>query len=162
MKSRYIQLALLVFVVLPINSWGQDKFKVEPVSPQIQQDNAGLKGYAPDEPPGLADGVADQRHQIWRDTVKWLAPWVIIFSLLLFLGQFVTMWKSKSYWTDQQFKAFTLTLIIFAGVFLIVIGWSDQQLAPMMGLLGTIAGYILGADRPRMTTENDIEHHHQS
>jgi|SRR5688572_13776807 hypothetical protein len=38
------------------------------------------------------------------------------------------------------------TLIITFAVFLIVAGYSDQQIAPAMGLLGTIAGYLLGKD----------------
>jgi hypothetical protein len=47
----------------------------------------------------------------------------------------------------------TILILTFA-VFLIVAGYSDQQIAPAMGLLGTIAGYLLGKDstpaqRPR-------------
>ena len=37
-------------------------------------------------------------------------------------------------------------LIITLAVFLIVAGYSDQQIAPAMGLLGTIAGYLLGKE----------------
>ena len=35
-------------------------------------------------------------------------------------------------------------LIIIAAIFLVVAGYSDKQIAPVMGLLGTIAGYLLG------------------
>ena len=84
--------------------------------------------------------------QAWRDAAIWLAPTVLLFALLLIFLNFVGMWKSGKFWTDRSFKAFALTLIICAGLFLIVIGFSDQQLAPMMGLLGTLAGYILGAE----------------
>lgn len=46
----------------------------------------------------------------------------------------------------------TLLIITFA-VFLIVAGWSDQQIAPAMGLLGTIAGYLLGKEStPKQNT----------
>lgn len=37
-----------------------------------------------------------------------------------------------------------LTIIIFATLFLIAVGYSNDQIAPAMGLLGTIAGYLLG------------------
>ena len=37
-------------------------------------------------------------------------------------------------------------LIIFAALFLVVAGYSDKQIAPVMGLLGTIAGYLLGRE----------------
>jgi hypothetical protein len=47
----------------------------------------------------------------------------------------------------------TLSIITFA-VFLIVAGYSDQQIAPAMGLLGTIAGYLLGKDPTRPREQN--------
>lgn len=39
-----------------------------------------------------------------------------------------------------------LTLVVTAGLFLITAGYSETQIAPMMGLLGTIAGYLLGKE----------------
>ncbi len=39
----------------------------------------------------------------------------------------------------------TISIITLA-VFLIVASYSDQQMAPAMGLLGTIAGYLLGKE----------------
>ena len=47
----------------------------------------------------------------------------------------------------------TISIITFA-VFLIVAGYSDQQIAPAMGLLGTIAGYLLGKDQARPREQN--------
>jgi len=47
----------------------------------------------------------------------------------------------------------TISIITFA-VFLIVAGYSDQQIAPAMGLLGTIAGYLLGKDQGRPREQN--------
>ena len=41
-------------------------------------------------------------------------------------------------------KLVGLTLVITAGLFLICAGYSQDQIAPMIGLLGTIAGYLLG------------------
>lgn len=35
---------------------------------------------------------------------------------------------------DLYFKIYSLTLIIFVVLHLIAVAWSDQQLAPMMGL----------------------------
>jgi NhaP-type Na+/H+ or K+/H+ antiporter len=43
-------------------------------------------------------------------------------------------------------RALATLLIITFAVFLIVAGYSDQQIAPAMGLLGTIVGYLLGKD----------------
>lgn len=41
-------------------------------------------------------------------------------------------------------KFIVVTLIITATLFLITAGYNNNQIAPAMGLLGTIAGYLLG------------------
>lgn len=45
---------------------------------------------------------------------------------------------------DQLLKIFGTTLIVVMAVFLVVAGYSDQQISPVIGLMGTIAGYLLG------------------
>jgi hypothetical protein len=46
---------------------------------------------------------------------------------------------------DQLRRArFGTILIITTSVFLVVAGYSSNQIAPVTGLLGTLAGYLLG------------------
>lgn len=45
---------------------------------------------------------------------------------------------------DNVLKFIVVTLIITATLFLITAGYDNNQIAPAMGLLGTIAGYLLG------------------
>lgn len=45
---------------------------------------------------------------------------------------------------DNIVKYVTITLIITATLFLVTAGYNQYQIAPAMGLLGTIAGYLLG------------------
>ncbi|WP_444904763.1 hypothetical protein ACJJIU_08165 [Microbulbifer sp. CnH-101-E] len=40
-------------------------------------------------------------------------------------------------------------LIIISAIYLVVAGYSEEQIAPVIGLLGTIAGYILGKSTGR-------------
>lgn len=47
---------------------------------------------------------------------------------------------------ETLLRPFGTILIIIAAVFLIVAGYSENQIAPVIGLLGTIAGYVLGRD----------------
>lgn len=47
---------------------------------------------------------------------------------------------------DLLLRPFGTILIVIGAVFLIVAGYSEKQIAPVIGLLGTIAGYILGKD----------------
>ena len=41
-------------------------------------------------------------------------------------------------------RALGVPMIIGAAVFLVVAGFSEHQITPVIGLLGTIAGYLLG------------------
>jgi VIT1/CCC1 family predicted Fe2+/Mn2+ transporter len=47
---------------------------------------------------------------------------------------------------EAVLRIFGTILIVFLAVFLVVAGYSDLQMAPVMGLLGTIAGYLLGKE----------------
>src|SRR5450755_974532 len=66
---------------------------------------------------------------------------IFVFGILLFAMVSVLVWKNKS--VDSLLRTFGILLIIVASVFLVIAGYSDQQIAPVMGLLGTIAGYLL-------------------
>lgn len=64
---------------------------------------------------------------------------------------------------EQILRTFGILVIIFASVFLVIAGYSDTQITPVIGLLGTIAGYLLGrrvdptppaADKPRGSTSS--------
>jgi len=54
---------------------------------------------------------------------------------------------------EAVLRVFGTILIVLAAVFLVVAGYTDTQIAPVMGLLGTIAGYLLGKDprQPQLT-----------
>jgi hypothetical protein len=47
---------------------------------------------------------------------------------------------------ESVLRIFGTILIIIASLFLVVAGYDSQQIAPVMGLLGTIAGYLLGKE----------------
>ena len=69
---------------------------------------------------------------------------VLVFGALLMGLEVLVMLKQNKYWDAWSFKILGLTLVITAGLFLVVAGYSQNQIAPMMGLLGTVAGYLLG------------------
>jgi steroid 5-alpha reductase family enzyme len=62
---------------------------------------------------------------------------ILSFALVAFL-----IWQKKN--AEQILRTFGILVIIFAAVFLVVAGYSDTQITPVIGLLGTIAGYLLG------------------
>ena len=48
--------------------------------------------------------------------------------------------------SEPVLRIFGTILIIVISVFLVVAGYTSNQIAPVMGLLGTIAGYLLGKE----------------
>lgn len=65
-----------------------------------------------------------------------------IFAVLAFACVTVLIFKRRN--AEQVLRTFGILVIIFAAVFLVVAGYSDTQITPVIGLLGTIAGYLLG------------------
>ncbi|MBA6291244.1 hypothetical protein H4J58_09465 [Colwellia sp. MB3u-70] len=71
-----------------------------------------------------------------------LSSILLIFSFLVFLIMFQLIKLGKN--PGDILKTFGTIFIIVAAVFLIVAGYSEEQISPVIGLLGTVAGYILG------------------
>jgi hypothetical protein len=68
---------------------------------------------------------------------------VLVFGLVLAVCQFLLMLKlSLEY--DAAIRMLTLTLVITGTLFVITAGFAREQIAPAIGLFGTIIGYLLG------------------
>ena len=67
---------------------------------------------------------------------------LLLFGLvvLLLIGYLIKTGKDP----EALLRSFGTILIIIVAVFLIVAGYSEKQIAPVIGLLGTVAGYLLG------------------
>ncbi len=70
---------------------------------------------------------------------------VLIFGLLLVCVEcFIVLKGALS--QDMSFKLIGLTIVITAALFLIPAGYSQNQIGPLVTLLGTVAGYLFGRD----------------
>ena len=49
-----------------------------------------------------------------------------------------------------------LALVICSSMYLIASGWDNQQTAPAYGILGTIAGYLLGRGSNSSSTSDNL------
>lgn len=67
---------------------------------------------------------------------------ILIFGVIICI--ICAILTKKGHNPDSILKLFGTILIIILAIFLVVSGYSDKQIAPVMGLLGTIAGYLLG------------------
>ena len=77
---------------------------------------------------------------------------VLVFGAII-IGIEIFLLKARPTWGASWFlKIVGLTLVLTAGLFLVVAGFSQNQTAPMMALLGTVAGYLLGKEATVLTS----------
>jgi hypothetical protein len=71
---------------------------------------------------------------------------ILVFGAFIISLEVYVMLVQKRYWDVWSFKIVGLTLVVVCGMFLVVAGYDQNQIAPMMALLGTVAGYMLGKE----------------
>ena len=82
----------------------------------------------------------------WTQIEIVLSLAILVFALVISILQTILMLKLDINWTPMSILRFNgLTLIIAGGLLLVTAGYSNQQIAPVMGLLGAVAGYLLGS-----------------
>jgi hypothetical protein len=74
---------------------------------------------------------------------------VLVFGLIILGLEILVVLKSSKAWDIHSVRLLGLTLSIVAGLFLVTAGYSQEQIAPLIGLLGTIVGYLLGQTESR-------------
>jgi hypothetical protein len=73
----------------------------------------------------------------------WMSFSVLSFGMLVFLVE-IALVKLTKFQPEQTIKLLAVTLIVISTLFIITAGFDSEQIAPAMGLFGTIAGYMLG------------------
>ena len=76
-------------------------------------------------------------------TEIYLSLGLLLFGLILaFLQTFVVIKKGTG-WERNSIRLIGLTLVLTLGAVLLPVGYSEQQVTPLMTLLGIVAGYLL-------------------
>ena len=76
-----------------------------------------------------------------------LSLFILLFGILLIICEMILVRHSKIC-AEDTIKFIVITIIIVSTLFLITAGYSNNQIAPAVGLLGTITGYLLGKINP--------------
>jgi hypothetical protein len=84
-----------------------------------------------------------------------LALLVTVMLLISLSLQFALLRKMERFKAEDMQRSFGLTLVIGGTVFFIVAGFDSEQIAPALGLFGTIAGYMLGRSDRRGNGRNE-------
>ena len=69
---------------------------------------------------------------------------VLGFTFLILTLETLVILKSKKGWNIASTRIYGVTLIVTSSLYLITAGYTETQIAPVVGLLGTIAGFLLG------------------
>jgi len=80
-----------------------------------------------------------------HSSVEFLAIAILTVVVLTLLMAAVLMWRHRSS-SSQILRTFGVIMIVGFATLLLVIGYSSEQLTPIIGLFGAVAGYLLGKD----------------
>tara|TARA_R110001599_G_scaffold333327_1_gene549247 strand:- start:551 stop:916 length:366 start_codon:yes stop_codon:yes gene_type:complete len=84
--------------------------------------------------------------QPWSpELVQFLAISVLGFSCVALVMATVLLWRSGAP-PHQVLQVFGVITILAFSALLLVVGYNNEQLTPIVGLFGAIAGYLLGKD----------------
>lgn len=93
----------------------------------------------------------------WEDYQK--MPFLISSGLLIVLALYVFHLMTKLILNGKSpsaiLKTFGIPLIVVSAVLVSVTGIGTEDLSPIMGLLGTIAGYLLGRSSLKRESDNN-------
>lgn len=95
---------------------------------------------------GIAKDLLDRNAQLHQNIVEQsvgLSAGVLILALIAMAG-LCYLFLRKTLSESAFYRLFILSMVIAASLFLIVAGFGQEQITPVIGLLGTITGYILG------------------
>ena len=109
----------------------------KPNSPAIEADSGeSVKKASPKLGSSSAVG--------WLSSFEfWMSFSVLVFGLLVFAIEIIMVRLTK-FQPEQTIKLLAVTLIVISTLFIITAGFDSEQIAPAMGLFGTVAGYMLG------------------
>lgn len=160
---RTIIAALLLATVVPISllTCSPALAQIAPAADKKQPPDEGGATMGPEgggtTNPDLPPMAPPNPSRDWTTIEIVLSFAVLVFGAFVLGLQTYLIIKAKVNWTANTILRFNgLTLVVTAGVLLVTAGYSNQQMTPMIGLLGTIAGYLLGsADNtaPQNTTD---------
>jgi hypothetical protein len=82
--------------------------------------------------------------QPWTPSlVLWLTISIILFAVIVFA--FMWLCLKAGHRPGDTLRLATMPMVIVAAIFLVLLGFSNEQMTPVIGLLGTLIGYVLGS-----------------
>ena len=93
------------------------------------------------------EGIKNQGNETDKSTGQDMTILILGFGLLVIIGELIMVKKMKARWTPYSvIRMLGLTLIIISALALVAGSEVETQITAVIGLLGTLAGYLLGKD----------------
>lgn len=91
--------------------------------------------------------VASAGEQPWSSSlVIYLSTSILLLTALALVLASVLLWKKGDNHGHDVLRIFGVVIIVGLSALLLVAGFSNEQLTPIVGLFGAVAGYLLGKD----------------
>lgn len=136
-------------------------------SPDLQEPEANPSLPTNTSPPENETAGARDRSiekHILSDFEFWLSAEILVFGFGVLLAEFLLLRKA-TVTAEEALRVYAVSLIVIGTLFAITAGFDANQIAPAMGLFGTIAGYLLGkrtGDRPVSRSKGGQDDHEDS
>jgi hypothetical protein len=134
---KIIFIVLIVFSAC-VNGYPQSEFDTTNTPVKVPD-----KIHSSELREGQTEGEIPSELRFWSSYESINSFMILCFGFLITLLE-VYLIRKNLIKEEGAIRFVTLTLIIVAALFLISSGYSSTQIASAMGLLGTIAGYLLG------------------
>jgi hypothetical protein len=115
----------------------------KPAAAQAGPPDNGILANEPRQPAKLADD-ATRDHSFTTDREERLSFSILLFGFFVLVVQYLLLRRPPRQSAQDILQLLSINLIVTGTLFLISAGFSAQQIAPGLGLFGTIAGYVLG------------------
>jgi hypothetical protein len=91
------------------------------------------------------------------DREFWLSLEVLVFGAIVILVEYLLL-RRAPLTAEEALRVYAITMIIVGALFTVTAGFDNVSVAPAFGLLGTVAGYILGRKTtPAPENEQNIQ-----
>ncbi len=94
----------------------------------------------------VANGASTITQPWTPSLVQSLSMWVLVFCGMSLIGASILLWRNKAS-ADEILRIYGVIVIVGLSALLLVVGYSNDQLTPIIGLFGAIVGYLLGKDK---------------
>ncbi|HEY4327479.1 MAG TPA: hypothetical protein VGN20_26075 [Mucilaginibacter sp.] len=165
---KLIRLASLIFLLFPLQNFAQGKKNIPAGDKYDGSKTQEARTYAESlkivndtltekimalesKRTGVKNKLDLTVSQIKNATI-YLPLGLLIFSLILILAILLFLYKLDKGFGNYAFQTIGLILVVTAALFLIVTGYDKDQITPIIGLLGTIVGFIFGSNLSNKTT----------